>query len=383
MHGRMLLAVLLLIVAAGLCCAPRDEKPSIVVNDPKEKDTKDPDVPGPLQARIEAALKNIDQRNLRTDNGFWTIFHLILGNGLESTLVDVNTGKYVNAIDFIRKGNPVPGMKFIPSNDGLDVETFALPKGGFGASKGIQYISQGHQDQFVAEMMQWGLPVDTKFTVDGKEYPFLEFIRYSRSRVRLDAKQELSWALIVVGQHYGTDHVWTNSAGQEIRFEDMVRYELDQPIVDAACGGTHRLFGLTWVYHLHRNNGGGKTGVWKDVADKIEEYKANAKRHRNSDGSFSTEYFEGPSNAENKKIPDRRIGTTGHILEWLALAMTDEELKAPWMEEAASALAKMILDQRYQGVDSGALYHAAHGLRIYHSRVYGPRIPIIPLPPKD
>ncbi|MCI0641084.1 MAG: hypothetical protein L0Y72_32175 [Gemmataceae bacterium] len=379
MQGRILFAVLLLVVVGGLCCAPRDDKPPVVIG-PNGNDKKAPDLPGPLQARIEAALKHVAERDLRTDNGFWTIFHGILGNGLETTLLDPATGTRVNAIDHMRAGNTVRGMTFIPSRDGLDVVTFG-PSKGFDGPVGEQFVSQGHQDQFVAEMMQWGLPADTKFTVKGKEHTFEDFIRFSRARVRTDAKQELSWALIVVGQHYGVDHTFTNSEGDRIHFEDMVRYELEQPIVGAACGGTHRLFGLTWVYHLHRNKGGAKDGVWKGVADRIEEYKANAKRNRNKgDGSFSTAYFEGPGNASNTQL---RIGTTGHILEWLALAMTDEELKSAWMQETAGALAVMILNQREEAVDGGSLYHAAHGLRIYHSRVFGPPIPVIPLPPKD
>ena len=46
----------------------------------------------------------------------------------------------------------------------------------------------------------------------------------------------------------------------------MVRYELNQPIEEnAACGGTHRLFGLTWAYFRHLERGGKTVGVWKDV----------------------------------------------------------------------------------------------------------------------
>ena len=122
-----------------------------------------------------------------------------------------------------------------------------------------------------------------------------------------------------------------------------MRYQLDAPMESAACGGTHRLFGLTWVYHLHLLHGGKTTGVWKDVADRLAEYKKKAQEQQNADGSFSTNYFRGKGNAPDA---ESRISTTGHILEWLSLASTDDELRQPWMRDAANALAMTILDSQ-------------------------------------
>src|SRR5262249_50112121 len=146
-------------------------------------------------------------------------------------------------------------------------------------------------------------------------------------------------------------------------FEDPVRYELAQPIDQAACGGTHHLFGLTWVYHLHLRRGGPVGGVWREIAARTARYQERARKFQNADGSFSTRYLAGPGRGSDLHL---RIGTTGHVLEWLALSLPDAELRAPWVQEAASALARMILDSQGQPVDGGGLYHAAHGLHIYH-----------------
>ena len=156
--------------------------------------------------------------------------------------------------------------------------------------------------------------------------------------------------------------------GEAVSCEDAVRYELNQPIDTAACGGTHRLFGLTWAYHRHREQGGAATGVWKDVAAHIEHYKKKAREFQNRDGSFSTAYV---SEAQNQRELGARIAGTGHVLEWLALALTDAELREPWMQDAASALAVMILENQNNPIDGGALYHAVHGLYIYRARVFG------------
>ena len=101
----------------------------------------------------------------------------------------------------------------------------------------------------------------------------MDFIRHTQSRVRVTSDQELSWAIVAIGECLGTDISWTNSFDEELHFEDLVRYELDQKIEEAACGGTHSLFGLSWVYQLHRRNGGQEAGIWKEVTDKTAKYQ--------------------------------------------------------------------------------------------------------------
>jgi hypothetical protein len=341
------------------------------VKEPAHESTEKVD---PVRQRIEMAIEQIRQRDLLTTHGFWTIFHGILGLGPSVTLLNQETGKRVNAVDHICDGGELRGLEFIPTRYGLDVRT------------GPQFVGQGHQDQFVAEMTQWGMSIDRKFVVAGRDYTFRDFVRHSQMRARTNAKanQELSWAIVIIGQYLGTDVEWTNSFKERLKFEDLVRYELKAPVVGAACGGTHRLFGLTWVYHLHLRKGGKTTGVWKDVAGHTAKYQKLARKLQNSDGSFSTNFFAGRGNASDKQL---RINTTGHILEWLALSLSDTEIKKPWVQDAANALALMILDIRGSAMEGGTLYHAAHGLLLYYSRVYGAEglglnKPVLPLPPK-
>jgi hypothetical protein len=355
-------------------CAPVDEAAleEASTEAPQRQERPPTPVPGGVRQRIEAALQNVRQRDLLTTHGFWTVFHGILGLGPDTTLLDQLTGRRVKALEYICKGRAVRGLEFFATPHGLDVRT------------GPQFVGQGHQDQYIAEMAQWGLPAETRFVVQGKEYTFAEFIRHTQMRASVKSGQELSWAILVIGQYLGTDLRWTNAAGEKLRFEDVVKYEVNEPVDSAACGGTHRLFGLTWVYHLHLARGGRKTGVWRQVEAHTGEYMRRARKFQHGDGSFSTRYLAGPGNGTD---PQLRIGTTGHVLEWLALALPDEELRAGWMQQAASALALMILDIQGRPMEGGALYHATHGLQIYRDRVFGRpkeegKGPMIPQPPR-
>jgi hypothetical protein len=325
-----------------------------------------------LKERIETVIHQVRQRELLLSNGFWTVFHGILGVGPSVTLKHSVLGFQVNAVDYICSGGELRGLRFLPTEYGVDVEN------------GEQFVSQGHQDQFVAEMAQCNLPADKEFTIHGKKYRFLDFIRHSQMRARIYANQELSWTIIVVGQYLGTDISWTNSYGEKLRFEDLVRYEVDANVEQAACGGTHRLFGLNWAYNLHLRNGGKTEGVWKELVDEQARYQRVARQYQNPDGSFSTDFFRGPGNAPDMQL---RMNTTGHIVEWLAYSLPESELRQEWMERAVNRLALMFLEIQNQSMESGTLYHAAHGLRIYHERRFGDGLgglrPFLMLPPKE
>jgi hypothetical protein len=327
-------------------------------------------VPDGLKARIEAAVKNVRGRDLSTTNAFWTVFHAILGLGPGIELVDPKTKERTNALDFICNGGSVRGLVFKPTPAGVDVVST------------MDTLGQGHQDQFIAEMAQWGMPANRRMLVQGKEYTFLDFVNHSQSRARVTQNQELSWTIIIIAQYRGTDIEWTNPFHEKLHYHDIVRYELNAPIENGACGGTHRLFGLTWAYHLHLQKGGKTEGVWRGVPEKNAKYRDLAKKLQNADGSFSTSFFRERANDPNM---DRRMNTTGHILEWLSLALSDEELRQPWVQDAVSALCQQILSQQRAPIDSGSLYHAVHGLLIYYARVFDrsicPPELLVPLPP--
>jgi hypothetical protein len=357
--------------AASKTSTPLSDDPSLAETTTLPGPSPVADQGQPLKERIEAAIDNVRQRDLLISYGFWSVFHGILGLGPDIELKHPQLGIRVKAVDYICSGGELRGLRFIPTEYGVDVES------------GETFISQGHQDQFIAEMAQCGIPADREFIVGGKRYKFLDFVHHSQKRARVAADQELSWTIVVVGQYLGTDiPPWTNSLGEQLSYEDLVRYEVDAIVEQATCGGTHRLFGLKWAQNLHLQKGGKTVGVWKDLEDEQVKYQQLARKYQNADGSFSTESFRGPGDARDMQL---RMNTTGHILEWLAYALPVEELRREWVERAASRLALMFWEIKNQSMETGSLYHAVHGLRIYYARVFGdsPKVPkpFLILPP--
>ena len=120
----------------------------------------------------------------------------------------------------------------------------------------------------------------------------------------------------------------------------------------------------------HVEQGGEVTGVWQRADELIKASVENAKQYQNPDGSFSTNYFERPGQSRDLA---QNLGTTGHIVEFLTLALTKEELQQPWVKRAVANMCGLFSKTKEIPLECGALYHAAHGLVVYRDRVYGVR----------
>ncbi|MCS6975915.1 MAG: hypothetical protein NZM31_02740, partial [Gemmatales bacterium] len=125
-------------------CAPTDSPSGSKAVDTDKAGEPIPSPPTPrmdqVKDRIEAAIEQARRRELLTTNGFWTVFHGILGMGPSLTLTNPDTGEKVNALDYICSGGELRGLRFLPTRWGLDVQM------------GPPFVGQGHQDQFIAEM---------------------------------------------------------------------------------------------------------------------------------------------------------------------------------------------------------------------------------------
>lgn len=137
-------SLLVILVAFLPGCAPQEDRGEGAVESveriglPRPTAVSLPPVSGSLQQRVEAALKQVRERDLLATNSFWTIFHGILGVGPDVTLLDPLTRQRFNAVDHICAGGQVRGLQFIPTAHGLDVQM------------GPAFVGQGHQDQFIA-----------------------------------------------------------------------------------------------------------------------------------------------------------------------------------------------------------------------------------------
>jgi hypothetical protein len=182
-------------------------------------------------------------------------------------------------------------------------------------------------------------------------------------------RSELTFKLIGLMHYLPSDSQWVNDQGMEWDLSKLVSEELRQPIRGAACGGTHRLAGLTLAYKKREQRGEPVDGEYLRAKRFVTNYQRYAYRMQNRDGSFSTDWFKGPG---DEKDVERRLKTTGHILEWLLYTATEKELKNSRTTRAANYLANIMYNNRNKDWEAGPLGHAIHAMLLYNRLVFSP-----------
>ncbi|MEQ8786665.1 MAG: ADP-ribosylation factor-directed GTPase activating protein isoform b [Pirellulaceae bacterium] len=298
------------------------------------------------------------------DHAAWQILHGALAYK-RNFLVDKPDGTRVSAVDHILSGGRVRGFdteigsQLDPDKDEYGLRILMDP----GSKAG-----QGHHDQWLAVLAQSELPPDQTIRASGQDFTMADIVRQVQFDMPRNTDREYSWTLIGLTSYLPTDTRWTAFDGGTWSIEGLVESEALHPLGDGACGGSHRLIGLCMALNRHLAQGGKIEGPWKQAEQRIQQGIQKAREFQNPDGSFSTNYFARPG-----RSPDlaQNLGTTGHTLEFLTLACTDEQLKEPWVERAVLNLCDLFRKTKSIPLECGALYHATHGLMLYRHRVYG------------
>ena len=311
----------------------------------------------------DALLHTFNERELNLDvNAAWQILHGALPFGMKFQVK--NGDESVPAMKWVLDGNQMKGWT-------LRHGTKDLP----GERRGLKMVmepgtktGQGHEDQWLAVMSQCGLPKDEKIVFQGQEYQLWDVVQQSMWDVF--SGKECSWSLIALTRYLEDfDQSWQASDGETWTLEKILQMEADEDLAMSACGGTHRLIGMTMALDAYQERGGEVQGPWDDAEKKISGAIETAQRFQQPDGSFSTNYFSRPGTSADLAL---RINTTGHTLEFLALSLPPERLSEPWVEQAVVQLCKLFKKTEPIPLECGSLYHAAHGLMEYRERRFGP-----------
>ena len=109
---------------------------------------------------------------------------------------------------------------------------------------------QGHEGQFLHTLARSKVRSDYPIRVDGHEFTVADLIEYEKKTCR--AGSELTFKLVALSHYLDSDATWTCDRGETWNIPRLIREELAQPIVGAACGGTHRLIGYSAAVNVRR-----------------------------------------------------------------------------------------------------------------------------------
>jgi hypothetical protein len=310
-----------------------------------------------LRAALDKAI-SVNQRRVLSaqTNAAWQLVHGLLAYGKQLQVED--RGKVQPALDWLLDGGQMRGWNLRPGDHGLEAILEAGSKEG-----------QGHEDQWIGYFSQCGVKLDDPVVLSGTGQEFTVRDLVTQAQWDVYNGMEATWTLMAVATWLPLDSTWKARDGSEWSIERIVAMEAGQEINDSACGGTHRLCGLSVAVNRYLATGKLLEGAWKDADEVIQECAATAREFQQPDGCFSSNYFIRPGSSRDIGT---KIGTTGHTLEFLTYALSDAELQSPWVVRSVTRLCELLEQAEDLSLECGGLYHAAHGLYLYRLRRFGP-----------
>ena len=295
-----------------------------------------------------------------TVNGAWQIFHGVLAYGSDFE-IDTPEGRRP-ALDYFTGGGTCAGFRPSVGNQISDTERFGLRVDIEPSTK----VGQGHRDQWLAVVAQAGLPINASWFVSDETFTTDDWMRQAEMDVPLNYESEFSWTLIPLSFYRPTDYRWTARDGETYSTELLLESEVLRDLEASVCGGTHRLIGIAMAVRNRNNEGNPMSGVWAEAKTHLEASIELARVNQNPDGSYSTSYMHRTGWCNDL---GEMLGTTGHVLEFLAIAADEETLQSEWVQRSVRKLCDVLRQCRGIDLECGVLYHALHGLVEYQRRL--------------
>jgi len=308
-----------------------------------------------LRVKIRRVLNHYYQRPLNTrDRSPWEMMHALLAYEVDSKiLLGGPQGKPISAVGWLCFNQSCKRRTLMYVSDSGELRVRVGP------------ALQGHRGQLLAMLAQAKVSKSYPMRIEGHDFTVGDLAKMEMRTCY--PRTELTFKLIGLMHYLDSEATWMNDQGMEWNIPRLISEEIRQPVRGAACGGTHRLAGLTLAYKTRQLRGEPIDGQYLKAQKFIARYQQYAYRLQNRDGSFSTEWFRGPG---NEKSIDRKLKTTGHLLEWLLYAASEKQLRHKKTANAANYLATIMVNNRNKNWEAGPLGHAIHALLLYDRMVF-------------
>lgn len=237
-------------------------------------------------------------------------------------------------------------------------------------------IGAGYQRRpasFLALLAMSNIMPDYELKVDGNAFTIEHLVATEKAGV----SKGLNHSMALVGLSFYGDpsEKWKNEMGEEWTIERMVVEELNRSIDQGTSDVTDWLLGLTAAVKLYEEEGKPIRGAMALAHRQIRTYQEFVLSVQNDQYLWHPKFFlyRGTS-------PDtyETLYSSGHILRWLLLSLSDKELESPKVRRAVTGLATAV-NRVPTNVTAGTLNDrqleglavSLQALAIYSDRVFG------------
>lgn len=230
-----------------------------------------------------------------------------------------------------------------------------------------------HHDHLLASLTEAGVALDTPvFTPRGRRQ-FRDVLRHALADFRLD-ERETEWSVMAFGfwlAPQGTAS-WHNADGRAVSMDLLAERLMRSHRKQGVCLGTHRAFSLVALLRLDESSR--QRLITEETRKQTLAWLAGVRDliclAQSPDGSWPPDWTDGAAAASRVnplEKPHRRVISTGHHLEWLAIAPQDLHPPREQIRRAAAWAIRNTVDTPQSEIDANYTFysHVANGLALW------------------
>ena len=228
-----------------------------------------------------------------------------------------------------------------------------------------------HHDHWLASLTEAGVPLNEPvFTPAHHQKSINAVLQQALRDFRLD-EREVEWSAMAFGLWIPPQKTWTTSDGRQLSFDLLARRLMRGARNGGVCQGTHRIYSMALLVRLDDEFSILSPEVRGEVLDDLRKIRDLLIVSQFKDGHWPSNWPEGEE-AVKKPIDDplyRKVISTGHHLEWLAIA--PRELHPPHEQilKAARWAIDTTVEQTPEGIQERYTFfsHVAGALSLWRS----------------
>lgn len=235
-----------------------------------------------------------------------------------------------------------------------------------------------HVDDLMATLAESGVPLSEPLVTREKTVRVADLLHSAMRRFHR-RQQEYEWTAISYARYLFPANRWENRYGQPVDVASLVDELLEQPLPNGVCGGAHRIEALVILLRADDSHHVLPQRTRKKIIAHLRHISSLITASQSPDGYWDRDWHMGAAagtSTTSKGQPEAsgrmydRILTTGHQLEWLALAPPEVQPPRETVVRAAQWLVRAMLSESDANLKAhyGPFSHAARALCLWRSK---------------
>jgi len=206
--------------------------------------------------------------------------------------------------------------------------------------------SASHDDHTMACLAEVGTPLGFPIVTENRNTTFRALVEQSLRDFSIN-QPEYEWSALTYALFLPPTRAWVTSEGQQVSFDSLADRIMRERLPLGVCAGNHRLHTLVMFLRVHEQIPILSEEKAKQIAEFLQDVTAVLVKHQHPDGFWNRDWPVGvpvsraPTEADGDTLSIRLI-STGHALEWWALAPEEIHPPRPVLAAAGQWLVRTI-----------------------------------------